>query len=380
MITIIVAGIVLVAAVYFGKKYTTSKKVAENTEYYNQFSDEAYIEFAKKLEQSIHTKKPDFFDESVNLASFFSFSQKELEGSLNKRRILNAAKPILKFGKNISSSILFEKDFKFVRFYKENGVPHIIFRIYSPQFINFVDFTVGIKKDTLVLNDAYNFISGINFSDIISDIYYKSINSNSASLSNVKTYRKIQSGIEVGTYEEAYNLLTSIPEKNRDALHYQFLLIAASNLDDDKFLEVIAQLKAQKPDDKRLHAYLDFRKNVITGDIDQLNTAIDALKEYVGEDPVFDLFRGLMYYYQGDSETSSSFFNHLIANVPDFYDAYLYKLCNYILDDKTTEALEIVVQIKDRFSIDEKAFTEELFEFKAFTSSEAFKNIFKSAE
>lgn len=379
--TLIGVGIVLFAAIYFGKKYKTSQKTAEITELYNQFSNVTYIEFAKKLEESIHTEKPEIFDNSIDIASLFDFSKRELTQSYNKRKGIELLQPYLKVGSSISSQLVSTNDFKYTNFYKEDGVPHIVFRLYRPDFINFIDFTLGIKRDKIVITNMYNFYSGILFSEMASDMYYKAINLRVNDIANMKAYQPIKNHMYSGNYEKAYNLLVSVPTAKRGPFHYQFLLIAASNYDGDKLLEVIAEMKALKPDDKRLHAYLNFQEEIVHGDLSKLNTAIEDLKKYVGEDAIFDLYRGIMFNLQSDFEKSAPFFNRVVTEIPDFFDGHYYKLYNLLLQNKKDEALSLITKMKERFSISEEEFTLELQEeYKEFTDSEAYKNIFKDAE
>lgn len=381
MITIVVVGIVLVAAVYFGKKYKETQKTAEITEFYNQFSDENYIGFAKKLEESIHAENPEMFDNSIDVASFFNFSKRELAQSYNKRKGIELLQSYLKVGSSISSQLVSTNDFKYTNFYKEDGIPHIVFRLYRPDFINFIDFTLGIKKDKIIIKDMYNFYSGILFSEMASDMYYKAINSQGIDIANIKIYQPIKNLLFSGNYEEAYTSLVSIPTAKRSSFHYQFLLIAASNYDDEKLIEVITEMKAFKPDDKRLHTYLNFQENIVHGDLDKLNAAIDDLKKYVGEDPIFDLYRGILFNLQSDYEKSEPFFDRLVTEIPNFYGGYYYKLYSLLLQDKTSEALTLIAKMKEHFSINEEELTLELQEeYKEFTNSEAYKNIFKDAE
>ena len=382
MITIIAVGIVLVATVYFGKKYKASQKTVEITAFYNQLSDDDYIDFAKKLEKSIHTKNPEVFDNSVDIASLFGFSKRELAQSFKKRKVIEFLQPYLKIGSSISSQLLYPNDFKYTNFYKEDGIPHIVFRLYRPDFINFIDFTLDIKKDKIVIDNMYDFYSGILFSEMAFDLYNKTINLRQSNIANMDIYQSIKNQLFLGLYEEAYNSFVAIPNAERSPFHYQFLLIAASNCDDDeKLIQVISDMKAHKPNDKRLDTYLNFHESLIHGDLDKLNTAIDNLKKYVGEDTIFDQYRGILFNLQSEFEKAGPFFDRVITENPNFFGGYYYKLYNMLLRDKENEALSVIAEMKERFSISKEDFVFDLQEeYKEFTNSEAFQNIFKSAE
>ncbi|WP_420572401.1 tetratricopeptide repeat protein [Kordia sp.] len=377
---IIGIGIVLLAVVYFGKEYKTSQKVAETTKFYDQFSDEKYIEFAKKLEASIHTENPKIFDKSIDVASFFNFSARELAESYNKRTAIAFLQPYLKLGGSISAQLTYPSDFKFTKFYKKDGVPHIVFRLYRSDFINFMDFTLGIKEDTIVVTNMYNFYSGIVFSEMISEMYYESINQSQQFISELKTYQQVNSYIQSGSYEEAYNLLVSIPVEKRNPLHNQYVLASAADFDADRFIEIIKNIKKEKPDDERLHVYLNLLETIFLADIDKLNKAINELKKYVGEDAIFDVYRGLLYNLQSDYDKAIPFFDRLITQSPEFHDGYIYKLYTLLTQNKTDEALVLVTKIKERLSMSEENLTFQISEFQTFINSEAYKNIFKSAE
>jgi hypothetical protein len=130
-----------------------------------------------------------------------------------------------------------------------------------------------------------------------------------------------------------------------------------------------------------LHTYLNFQENISHGDIDKLNAELEDLKKYVGEDAIFDLYRGILFNLQSDFENSEPFFDRLVTEIPDFLDGYTYKLYGLLLQDKKDEALSLIAKMKERFSISEEELTFELQEeYKEFTDSEAYKNIFKSAE
>lgn len=377
LLTVLSIGIVLFAAIYFGKKYKTSQKTEEIISFYNQFTDEEYVDFAKKLETAIKTNNPELFDNSMNVASFLNFSARELTNSYHKRRVMEVMGSVLKIGSIINDQIYHSDDFKFTRFYKENGIPHIVFRIYRFDFLNFMDFTVGIQNNSLVLNDSYNFFSGITTSQMTSDIYTKSISENQDAFSSLAIYEKVQYKLQSYEYEEAYDLLATIPAKNRDAIYYQILLIATANFDDEYYKNTIEEVLKLNPNDQKLHSFLNFQKSILKGDLDQLNTAIEKLEKYVGEDAIFDLYRGIIHYDSLEYDTAITYFDGAITKIPDFYHAYFYKLYTLLLQEKTTDALSLVATINDRFFVSEEDFTSSLLDFPDFTSSTTYKSIFQ---
>ncbi|MFK7749141.1 MAG: tetratricopeptide repeat protein [Kordia sp.] len=379
---IIGVGIVFISIIYFGKKYKDSQKIAETTEFFNQFSDETYVEFAQKLEQSIHDNNPELFDNTVDVASLFGFSNRELVESFKKRQVVDFLKPQLKIGTSIHNQLINPNYFKYTKFYKKEGVPHIVFRLYSLDFINFMDFTLGIKKDNIVVTDIYSFYTGNLFSEMASEVYYKTVKRNSLSHYEMQAYQKAKNYLQLGNYEEAYNLLVSIPVNKRNPRHYEFLLLAVSNYSEDKLQEVITEMKTLKPDDARMHAYLNFQESFMqaTPNLDKLNTAIDNLVDYVGEDPIFDFYRGLIYDLETDFEKAVPFFDRLITEIPDFFEGYYYKLYGLLLQNEIDEALSLTTKMTESFTVNEEDLSFDLQEFPAFINSEAYKNIFKNAE
>ncbi|MBC8757518.1 hypothetical protein H2O64_22805 [Kordia sp. YSTF-M3] len=380
IITLLGIGIVFYLAIHFGKKYKVSQKTKKVTAFYNQFTDEEYIDFAKQLETSINTHNPTLFDNSVNIASFLNFSNRELTQSYHKRQATKIIGSYIKIGSILVDQIDNDGDFKFTRFYKENGIPHIIFRIYRVDFVNFMDFKVGIQNSKFVLEDSYNFFSGIIMSKIISDIYNKAINQNKQAISNLNSYENINYQLQSFQYQEAYELLLTIPEKNRDAIYHQFLLITTLNLDDEKFKSTIAEAKKLNPNDEKFHSYLNFQKSILEGDLNQLNKTIKILQQHVGEDPIFDLYRGIMYYYNLEYDKAIPFFDRVMTTMPSFYDGYYYKLYTLLLQEKTNDALNLVATMNDNLFLDEEELELNLADFEDFTSSKAYKTIFNDSE
>ncbi|EDP94550.1 hypothetical protein U8527_16640 [Kordia algicida OT-1] len=380
ILTIIIVGIVLVAAVYFGKQYKKSQKTAEITAFYNQFSEETYIDFAKKLEKSIHIENPQNFNEHIHLPSFFNFSADDLSKSAHKRLAIKTIKPYFDIGNMISQQLADPNDFKFNKFYKKDGVPHVVFRLYRADLVNFMDFTLGIKKDKIIITDMYVFFAGISFSEVASEMYYQAINNEQSFLAYIQLKEQIDAYVASENYEKAYNVLIYIPDERKNALYPQMLLNVAGNYDADKFLEVINYIKKQKPNDKGLHAYLKFQETLVFGSPDELNTAIENLKKYVGEDSIFDLYKGLVYNAKSNFKEATQHYDLVIKQDPNFFDAYFYKLFNLLQQDKTEEALKVITTMNKRFVISEEGLTFDLQDYKDFTASEAYKNIFKSAE
>ncbi|MEM6687267.1 MAG: hypothetical protein AAF617_15915, partial [Bacteroidota bacterium] len=380
MAVIIALGTVLIAAVYFGKKYKASQKQAEIAEFYNQFSDEAYTAFGKKLEASIHENHPEDFDKSVDIASLFDFSNRDLSGSYNKRKTVEFLGPILKVGTTIHAQLNHPDEFKFTRFYKKNGIPHVVFRSYLSNFINYIDFTLGIKKEAIIITDMYYFFPGLVFSEMASDLYRKVMSQRDFSTIDLSTYESVETNLALGNFEETYSLLRSIPENQRHPYHYQFLLVTAENLDDDTFFQVLEELKTRKPNDQRLHSYLNFKKHIFKGNLTQLNAAIDELKKHVGDDLLFDLYRGFTLNLTADYEQAIPYFDTIITKMPALYEAYYYKLESLLVLNKEKEALSLVAEMKHHFLLQEEDFTLSISDFQEFIQSEAYKNIFKDAE
>lgn len=266
------------------------------------------------------------------------------------------------------------------KFYKKDGVPHVVFRLYSTGLIYFMDFTLDIKKGNIVVSDVYVFFSGTLFSEMASEMYYKIVNNEPSLNTTIKLHEQVEAYVASDNYEEAYKLLITIHDENRNAFYNHLLLTVAGNYDIDKFIEAIDYMKKLKPDDKRLHAYLNVQESMMTKDLTNLNTAIEDLKKYVGEDEVFDLYKGILYNNQSNFEQAISSFDLVIAQNPDFFDAYSYKLFNLLELDKNEEAIKVITTINKRFPINEEDLTFDLQEYKTFTELEAYKNIFKSAE
>ncbi|PTX59032.1 hypothetical protein C8N46_111101 [Kordia periserrulae] len=380
MTTIIIGGTLLILAVYFGKKYKASQKTVEITKFYNQFSDDDYIDFAKQLEASIYENRLEEFNKKVNIASLLNFSNQELAGSYKKRTAVNFLKSYIKIGNSITNQLARPKDFKYLNFYKKEGVPHIVFRVYRSDIINFMDFTLGIKKDKIIINDIYNFFSGVAFSEMASKLYYEAMNEENQSFEAIRKYQSVQNFISIGDYESAYDLLKSIGIENRNDNHYGFLLITASNLSFDLLLEVITEMKTQFSEDERLQAYLDFHEKAITGDLKDLSAAAEHLKKYTGDDIVYDLYKGIYFYLKNEYEEALIFFNRTIQKDPTFFDAYNYKLFSLLMLNEEEKALNVLVELKKDFSISEETIILELQDFPEFIASEAFQNTFKNAE
>ncbi len=380
ILVIIGLGIVLILAVYFGKKYKASQKKAEITEFYNQFSDESYINFAKELEASIINYSPDFFDGKVNTKSFLSFSDKELTESFYKRKVSEILSPLMKFGSIIVEQIRPIGDFRFTRFYKEDGIPHFVYRIYDGDMIYFIDFTVGIKDNEPVLNDSYYYFSGITMSKNISNIYYKTIDLDRQYLSNIETYNKIRYYNKNGDHERAFEVLTAIPAKYHDALYFQYLLIAATYNGDEKLQTVINQLINATPDDEKLHTYLYFIESVYFGKTETIETRVDSLKQYVGEDSIFDYYIGVTHINNENLEEAIPYFDKTINEMPNFFDAYFDKLYSLLQLKETEKALEVLTIMYEKFSFAEEDMSFDLTEFNTFINSPSYKAIFKDDE
>ncbi len=246
--------------------------------------------------------------------------------------------------------------------------------------IYFIDFTVGIKDDEPVLNDSYYYFSGVTMSKNIANIYYKTVDLDQQYLSNIETYNKIRYYNENGDHERSYEVLTAIPAKYHDALYFQYLLIAATHNSDEKLQTVINKLINATPDDEKLHAYLYFIESVYFGKSEIIETRINSLKQYVGEDPIFDYYIGITHISNENLEEAIPHFDKTIKEMPNFFDAYFDKLYSLLQLKETEKALEVLTRMYEKFSFAEEDMTLDLKEFKTFINSSSYRAIFQDAE
>jgi len=380
----IVLAIVLVDIVLNYRSKLLEEEIAKTTVFYNQFSDNDYLDFAAKIEASIYESKPAFLNDAIDF-SYIEISAKK-KGFKNPKVIRNLKRSIESNYKPGTNEINLIKDgglFSFLKYYKKEGVPHLVFRTYFNFSVKYVDYQLGIKGDDIVIEDGYLYLVGENFSDYFFELAKLQLGigeegfSRKYFLAGAKKYEEIQQLLESENYVDAMSLFNTIPPKLQLLDFFQVIKIRISNgLGPKSYEAVVDRFIEEHDDNERVALFYNVFKFSNNMDVERTKNAISKLQENIGKDPVLDIFLGNVYLENDNLIKSEICFNNLVDYAPSLFDGHLFLTIIYIEQKKYSKALTKMGWIYQNFALTEGDLNEIFSKYKEFSNIEEYRHFF----
>ncbi|MCE7996396.1 MAG: hypothetical protein HEP71_30740 [Roseivirga sp.] len=291
-------------------------------------------DIANKIAASIEENNEEFLTDIFDLKAF------------SERILINGPSPDLqRFNKGfltgiskrpLLSTLLLEKvvasgaDYEFLRVYFDKKDPHIVFRLFGEDGINYHDFLLQKVKGKYKIIDMYFYLSGEYLSATYQRLYIMTGKqhfdaSQTAGMSDLtlEDLTKVSTArglVQQGEYEAARDLIEGMNEGVRNEKLFKILeLQIKSNLSDEGYLEAIEDYKRVFPDDPSVDLVsLDLL--LLNEKFIEAHEAIDNLNKRVGGDTFLDFYHASIYYAQSDFKKAEKLFLRFISNHPNNED------------------------------------------------------------
>lgn len=316
-------------------------------------SDTEAQTFARELEKNMSKGNGAFMDDAMMWEVFYN----RMKASINtktdiSRSDFRAVVSNMKMGEKTAENIGANGTFTLLRSYKEKGRQHLLFRLYSDEGINYLDFEITRVKGKTGIADIYVYLSGENISETVKELIAQAnlaIKGKPGADDSRRAQKltETQQMLRQERYQEVIDIIDNLPPAWKKVRVFMMRkLIAASRLSGEKFEETLAEYRAAFPNASNvdlmlLDGYITQKK------YDLALRSIDNLDKQLGTDPLLDLQRGALYYQAGESDSAIIVLKRLTENMPDFEDGHSQLIQVLALSGQEAKAKELFLQAKE---------------------------------
>jgi hypothetical protein len=315
--------------------------------------DEDFIEFAANVERQMHYEDAtsainafDFEEFEKRVLAEMNLSSKEKKQAINLIR--NMENPIAMILDNVKNGA----DFRFVKFYRKDNEPHVVFRIYDNGMVSLEDWILGVKDGQIMIYDAFLIVSGIYWSDNYRQQLYNRLNVFTDEVINTNKLIDINYLISIEEYSKADSLLYWLMPQMQDNLYARTIeLRLASFTDKFEDMEALANRFEQSfPDEKRIAAYYLMQNAIQLGLPDETINQIHKLIEYIGDDPINYLYQAWAFQSANSPKYALESLDSAIHYISGNIGLYLNKMDIYYYNYDYENCVNLLYQIDSLFS------------------------------
>ncbi|HMH22313.1 MAG TPA: hypothetical protein VK563_11075 [Puia sp.] len=313
-------------------------------------SKEEALELAHKIERSVarheYTLLNNIFDEKAMSARI----AEEGGHALNKELIKGAVEGFSsqQFGKVVVKAMGNTGTYQLIKQYERNNKQHMLFRLYGDGQVNYHDYELVKKGETVKAADMYIYITGENISKTIADaLQLVNKDLSKGDMDKVNTTKTIRELIAQKEYEKAGKIYDDLPEAFKKKKTYQIIHIQiCSKMDSDKYLQALLEYKSLFPDDPNMYLMM-VDAYVLQKDYSHALESVNRLDSLIDKDPYQDYERGLIYKLMKDPVRSRDCFERLHVNMPDFKKGIIELMEAYLNTDNRDKAVKLIEQARD---------------------------------
>ncbi len=349
--------------------------------------NEEVIEFAQNIEASLENGNPSYFNGHFDMDSFINKIIMNEEGKLYDANNFNEGfvsglRESFDFGSTIIGQVSHGGSYSFIKYYEKDSIPHIVFRLFNINGINYHDFELYQKDNDIMIVDMYIYLSGENMSTTFHRMYLGFLYSIGKStigrrmddnyLESVIQYTVVKNTYNKGKFKKAYRKFRRIPDKFKKEKICQIMNIQISfHLSDKKYMKAIDEYMSLYPDDPSFYL-VSVDGYILHERYDEAIQSIDSLDRQLGSDPFLDYLRGNLYYEMDDYEKAGRAYKNLIKFMPDFELGYLSLLGVLMEEYEYDDAITVMDMMTYNFNMYKEDFKMFLGNYPQFLESEEF--------
>lgn len=366
---------VLLFSVFFG---CTEENTSKSSAYEHEaevLTEEACINFAEQLHQSFADSNAQFL---TNYIDWENISSTVCHGEAIRKEILDTLLKYYKVSTDFINMTYDDAEVRFITYYEENEIHHIIFRVFSlPQSIDFYDFSIKGNSKSIQVTDICNFyISGSMINSLKNEVdfweskedWYSSYSS--LQLKELEVLQHIQSG----DLKSAFVAFNETKEEWSELLRYRQLYGKICELSGNTpmLLGYLESELSRIPFNEKRRWLPRFYMNSISGNYADALIDVSNLKTEVGEDSYLSFLEGNIHFELGDYEQAINKFNASISNDPLVLVSHLGKTHSFLELHKYTEAVESLLVMEDNLALSSKSLEIEFAAYPDFINSSEF--------
>jgi hypothetical protein len=314
--------------------------------------DQDFIDFALNVVQQIKYENE---IPIINAFDYNEFEKRVLNGVDIPKKDRDRASEFIKENtgpaKSILESVVNGADFHFVKFYRKDNEPHLIFRTYLNGGVSLEDWLLGVKDDQIVIYDAFAIVSGINWSDDCRQKLCNYLGLYTEEVVNINKLIDINYLISNDGYEEADSLLYWVMPQMQQNMYARTIELNLSSLNKpyEKLQTLADEFIKTFPDEKRICTFYLMQGSIQYGLVDETIKHIYTLIDLTGDDPIYYLYQSWAFQQANANHYALQTLDSAIHYMPHIFDLYLNKLNIYYSDYNYQECVKLLYQIDSVF-------------------------------
>jgi hypothetical protein len=315
--------------------------------------DEDFIDFASNIERQVMTYEDDVL--IVNAFDYEEFEKRVLAGLDVPKKEKNRASDFIRERTNPATSILESvmngADFRFVKFYRKDNEPHVIFRTYFDGGVSLEDWTLGVKNGQIRIYDAFLIVSGINWSDDCRQKLCNYLEIYTDEVVNINQLIEVNYLIINDDYAAADSLLYWVMPQMQNNLYARTmeLNLASQSKSYEEVQMLVKEFAKTFPNEQRTSTFYLIQSSIRHGLPDETLNHIHNLIALIGDDPIHYLYQSWAYQQANASVYALQMLDSAIRYIPYVFDLYLNKLDVYYADSDYEACVKLLYQMDTLF-------------------------------
>ncbi|HZE85507.1 MAG TPA: hypothetical protein VE035_14425 [Puia sp.] len=275
-----------------------------------------------------------------------------IEGGLflNKELIKGGVQGFIteQFGKLVVQAMGKDGTYQLVKQYEKNDRQHLLFRLYGNGQINYHDYELIKREESIKAADMYIYISGENISKTLANaLQLVNKDVSKKDIDKISTIKTIKQLIAQKDYEKAAQYYDEFPTAFKREKAFQLIHIQIySKMSDEKYLQALLEYKSLFPNDPNMYLMM-IDAYVLQKDYPRALESVNKLDSLIDKDPYQDYQRGLLYKLMKDSARAQECFERLHVNMPGFKKGTIELMEIYFGRGNRNKAVQLVERAKD---------------------------------
>jgi len=311
--------------------------------------DEDFIAFAQEIETQIMNYRNEV--PIVDAFDYEEFEKRVLAGVDIPKKEKNRAYEFVREHSNLATSILEAAmngaDVRFVKFYRKNNEPHVIFRTYFHGGVSLEDWTLGVKKGKILIYDAFAIVSGINWSDECRQKLCNYLGIFTDEVINTNKLVEVNYLISNDEYEVADSMLYWVMPQMQHNLYARTmeLNLSSQSKSYEKTQALATEFVKTFPNQKQITSFYLIQSGIRHGLADETIQHIHTLIDLVGDDPIYYLYQSWAFQQANANVYALQMLDSAIRYMPHVIDLYLNKLDIYYSDYNYQSCVDLLYQM-----------------------------------
>lgn len=248
-------------------------------------------------------------------------------------------------------------EYKFVEYYVEKGVYHLIYRTYSDFSLKIDDYTIQKVNDSLRIKDVYLYNFGQNLSDyVIADVLYNVDRQDENK--NICYMDSALNKLKKEDYKSMLNILRQYKTVLSNYPYYDNLyLMALYNVDKTQYIPYIDSLKLYDKDNRYI-ILQEYSFYMNERNIDKIKEISQKLITHTGKDVIYDFLLAEVYHEKQQNESAEQILNQIEGIMNPIWDYWNLKLNVYYALNNETLFRATLLSGKDLYAYTNKELEE----------------------